>query len=97
MELIYDPVLQDEICCADKPVFGIESVSPTEDLQLTIYFNNGEKRRFDARKLLEKEPFFEPLRNPQLFMQAHTDGVAVLWNEDLDIAPEYLYENSEPA
>lgn len=96
MKLIYDPVRQEEICCAEKPVFGIESVSPTEDLQLTICFNNGEKRRFDAHKLIE-EPIFEPLKNPKLFMQAHTDGVAVLWNEDLDVAPEYLYENSEPA
>lgn len=96
MKLVYDPVLQDDICCAEKPVFGIESVSPSENLQLMICFNNGEKRRFDAHKLIE-EPIFEPLKNPQLFMQAHTDGVAVLWNDDLDVAPEYLYENSEPA
>lgn len=96
MKVVYDPVLQDDICYAENPVFGIESVSPLENLQLMIHFSNGETRRFDAHKLIE-EPTFEPLQNPQLFMQAYTDGVAVLWNEDLDIAPEYLYENSEPA
>ncbi len=96
MKMMYDPDLQDYICCADKPVFGIDSICPTEDYRLTICFNNGETRQFDARKLME-EPIFEPLKNVRLFMQAHTDGVAVLWNEDLDVAPEYLYENSEPA
>ena len=96
MKMIYDPDLQDYICCAEKPVFGIESVQPAENFQLTIRFSNGEQRRFDARKMIE-EPIFEPLKHVKLFMQAHTDGVAVLWNEDLDVAPEYLYENSEPA
>lgn len=96
MKLIYDPELQDYICCAEKPVFGIDSVHPSEDYRLQICFNDGERRVFDARKLLE-EPIFEPLKNVKLFMQAHTDGVAVVWNEDLDVAPEYLYENSEPA
>ena len=96
MEMIYDPARGDYLCCADKPVFGIESVRPSENFRLMIRFNNGETRLFDARKLME-EPIFEPLKNVQLFMQAHTDGVAVLWNEDLDVAPEYLYENSEPA
>lgn len=96
MKLVYDPELQDYICCAEKPVFGIDSVRPSEDYHLQICFSDGERRVFDARKLLQ-EPIFEPLKNVNLFMQAHTDGVAVLWNEDLDVAPEYLYENSEPA
>ena len=61
MEMIYDPTLQDYICCAEKPVFGVESVSPSENYQLTIRFSNGEKRLFDARSLIE-EPIFEPLK-----------------------------------
>ena len=96
MKMEYDPAIQDYVCCAEKPVFGIESVRPSEDFQLAIRFSNGEQRLFDAHELM-KEPLFEPLKNVRLFMQAHTDGVAVLWNEELDIAPEYLYDHSRPA
>ena len=34
------------------------------------------------------------LKNIDLFMKAKADHQTVMWTEDLDISPEFLYENS---
>lgn len=94
--MTYDPAINDYLCDTGTPVFGVDKVAPSEDYQLRLRFNNGESRVFDARQLFNK-PIFTPLKDKRLFLKAHTDGVAVIWNDDIDIAPEYLYENSEPA
>lgn len=96
MKEIYDPVLQEPICCGNGDVFGIESVCAFKNYTMNLRFSNGEQRVFDARKLLDT-PVFRPLENVTFFLQAHTDGVGVVWDDEIDVAPEYLYENSEPA
>ena len=30
------------------------------------------------------------------FLGARVDGDTVIWSEDIDIAPEHLYQNSKP-
>ena len=77
------------------PVWVVKAVEAREDYTLIITFENGEKRIYDARPLLEKK-LFEPLRNPAFFMKARALYDTVIWNEDLDIAPEHLYECSTP-
>lgn len=96
MKEIYDPVLGEMVCVGDGTIFGVESVRAKNDYTLTLRFSNGEQRVFDARKIMDM-PIFRPLENVSFFLQAHTDGVAVVWNDEIDVAPEYLYENSEPA
>ena len=39
-----------------------------------------------------KYPMYKPLENPSIFNMAHTNGETVVWNDDIDIAPETLYE-----
>lgn len=92
--MMYDPAINDYLSDTRRPVFGVDEVAPSEDYRLRLVFNNGENRVFDAHQLFNK-PVFMPLKDKRLFLKAHTDGVAVIWNDDIDIAPEYLYENSE--
>lgn len=93
MKMVYDEKLRDYICCADTPVFSVREVVAKPDYTLILTFSNGEKKLYDASQLLKSE-IFAPLKNPALFLRAHIDGVAVAWNNEIDVAPEFLYENS---
>lgn len=93
MKMVYDEKLRDYICCADTPVFSVREVVARPDYTLILTFSNGEKKLYDASQLL-KDDLFSPLKNPALFLKAHIDGVAVAWNSEIDVAPEFLYENS---
>ena len=53
------------------------------------------KGEFIALPLLEKE-IYAPLRNLNFFMKARVEGDSVVWNDEIDVAPEHLYEYSLP-
>ncbi|MBR1672598.1 MAG: DUF2442 domain-containing protein [Fretibacterium sp.] len=95
MRMVYDDNLQDYICYADKPLLCVREVMPQADYTLLLTFSNEERRIYDARPLLDYE-LFSPLKALPFFMQAHCDGCTVIWNDNLDIAPETLYEKSVP-
>ncbi|GAB6392040.1 MAG: DUF2442 domain-containing protein [Treponematales bacterium] len=42
-------------------------------------------------------PAFRKLKDAALFGKAHIEGGAVVWNDEIDIAPEALYEEGRPA
>jgi hypothetical protein len=74
-----------------RPTTGVAS----EDYTLRITFNNGETRLFNATPYLAY-PAFEDLKATSLFMQARIAYNTVVWNEEIDIAPESLYLESTP-
>ncbi|MBR0033028.1 MAG: DUF2442 domain-containing protein [Treponema sp.] len=74
--------------------WDILDVEPKRDYTLLITFANGKKRLFDCKKYLLEKPYAKALRDIDFFMQAKADHFTVMWGDDLDIAPEYLYENS---
>lgn len=88
--------MEDAIIYSGKSIFRVVKVEADEKYQLHLVFSNGEKRLYDGKQLLGNEDVFAPLENLQLFMQAKTDGCAVVWNDEIDIAPEALYEDSVP-
>ena len=96
MRMVYDEHTQDYVCYGDAPVFGVEEVEALPDYKLKLLFSNGERRIYDARGLFQYD-LFAPLQNDVLFRQAYSDGCAVAWNDEIDIAPEALYRDSVPA
>ncbi|MCR5151458.1 MAG: DUF2442 domain-containing protein [Clostridiales bacterium] len=78
-----------------SPAWVVKAVQPNDDYTLSITFAHGEKKVYDARPLLEKA-IYAQLRNPAFFLCAKADCGTVVWNDDIDIAPEHLYECSEP-
>lgn len=80
---------------ANNPVWVVKEVTARDDYTLLITFADGQKRRYNARPLLE-QPVYSPLKNLEFFMSAKADGDTVTWNDDIDIAPEHLYERSQP-
>lgn len=79
-----------------KPPIKVCGVRPQENHMLWVRFNTGEAKVFDFTPLLEK-PAFRELSDPQIFNQVYIDfGIPVWKDGDIDIAPEYLYENGLP-
>ena len=71
--------------------WSVMSVRPHEDYSIDVEFFDGTKGSFDARPLLNLQPY-APLKNPGFFMKAHAERGTVVWNDDLDVAPERVYE-----
>jgi hypothetical protein len=70
------------------------TVKPNANFTLNLTFNNGEKRVFDAMPYLEY-PAFQALKFTNLFMQARVEHNTVVWSDEIDIAPENLYLESD--
>jgi len=75
-------------------LFDVCKVQALPDFGLLLEFENGERRTFDMKPLLEMRPF-DRLRDPQLFSRAMIDYGTVVWPGNIDIAPETLYLESE--
>lgn len=76
------------------PAIKVSGIRPMEDFFLWIRFSTGEVRVFDLKPLLDS-PAFAPLKDKAVFQGVYIDyGVAVWMDGDVDIAPEYLYQNS---
>lgn len=77
-----------------NPVWVVKEVKPQDDFTMIITFASGEKPVYDAHELLKKN-IYNKLNNIAFFLQAKVDCGTVVWNDDIDIAPEHIYENSE--
>jgi len=77
-------------------LLDVIKVEAQRDHTLLIVFENGEARHFDMKPLLEKRPFSK-LKNAPLFMKARIAHGTVAWPQNIDIAPETLWDRSTPA
>ena len=66
----------------------VTDVEPREDFTLILTFAGKKKRHLFSKSYAQR------LKDTGFFMQARVDHQTVVWADDLDIAPEYLYENS---
>jgi hypothetical protein len=59
-----------------------------------VEFNDGVNGIIDFKEILENEPleFFKKLLDPEVFRTVHVDIDTLCWDNGLDFAPEYLYE-----
>ena len=76
------------------PIIKVSGIRPMDNHLLWIRFNTGEAQAFDLKPLLDA-PAFAPLKDESLFRGVYIDyGVSVWMDGEIDIAPEYLYQNS---
>ena len=73
-------------------------IYPTEvrylrDYKLLITFSNGERRVYDGQEDIT-QGIFARLKNKTFFARAHIERCTVVWNDELDSAPEALYAES---
>lgn len=72
----------------------VTSVKAKSDYTLEITFIDGKRKIYNALPLLDI-PIYEPLKNIAFFLKATVAGGTVVWNDDIDLAPEHLYACSK--
>lgn len=77
------------------PEWVVKDVRPKDDYTLLLTFADGEKKIYDARPLLNN-PIYAQLKSLPFFLSAKAECGTVVWSDDVDIAPEHLYECSVP-
>jgi hypothetical protein len=94
MEIRFDESINDYVCFAGE-MLHVTTVVPKDNYVLLLTFSTGEKKAYDFRPMLNK-PVYKALNNIALFKVAHIECGTVVWNDDIDIAPEWLYEKGVP-
>ena len=87
----------------------VVAVVPNDDFTLTISFDNGERRLYDARPLLQKGTVFEPFGNIENFRRVYVDRQHCIawdvdpsvdseevWSNKVDLCPDGCYIDSRP-
>ena len=87
-------VLNGIVYASEKsPELSVVAAKPLDDMMMILTFSTGEKRLFDATIL--QGTAFAPLSNDTIFKNCKiVDGIVTWMDEDIDCAPEYMYENS---
>ena len=76
-------------------LIDVVNVRTTQNFQLELGFQNGERRRFDMRPLLSMRPWNRIAASPLFYRAAIAYGT-VVWPGEIDISPETLYDDSVP-
>ena len=98
IQKLYQPLPVLKTVISHTPVTAVtltKKIIFMRQVTLLLTFTGGEKRIYNAKPLLEK-PLYTQLRNPSFFLTAKADCGTVVWDDDIDIAPEHLYESSIP-
>lgn len=77
-----------------NPEWVVKSLEFLGGYMLRLKFEDGSIKDFDCTELLN-EPIYTSLRDINFFRKAQALYGTVRWNEDIDIAPEYLYEHGK--
>lgn len=58
-------------------------------------FQDGQVKRYDMQQLFDKYPQLKALRRHRLFRSGRLTSYGVIWNDDLDLSAETVYEDGE--
>lgn len=88
--------MQDTIIYGKEPLGPrVTSVKAMDDYCLDIMFDNGERRMFDAKPLLDYK-VYAPLKNKGFFDSVFVAYGSIAWPGDIDYCPDTLYQESVP-
>ena len=75
-------------------MLGITSVSLEDDYTIYVEFNDGKKGIINLKNELEKDhrPIIHELLDLELFKTVKIKFDTLSWDNGVDIAPEYLYD-----
>ena len=76
----------------------VKAVNALPDYRLSVQFAEGVTKIYDVKPLFSKWLPFKALENaPELFssVEVDTGGYGIVWNDDLDLSCDELFENGE--
>jgi len=76
----------------------VKAVNALPDYRLSVQFAEGVTKIYDVKPLFAKWKPFKALENaPELFsgVEVDTGGYGIIWNDDLDLSCDELFENGE--
>ena len=59
---------------------------------LELTFQDGKVNQYDIAVLFDKYPHLRALQNRRLFQSGQLTGYGIIWNDDIDIETETIYE-----
>ena len=73
----------------------VKSITALPGLKLSVQFTNGTTKIYDVAPLLDRFAAFEPLQDEKLFsnVEVDTGGYGVVWNDDIDLSCDELWNN----
>lgn len=73
----------------------IKEVSALPNMHLIVRFANGVTKDYDVAPLLSRFEPFQALRQSEVFLNARVDvgGYGVVWNDDIDLSCDELWDN----
>ena len=73
----------------------VKDIAALPDMLLSVQFANGVTKLYDAKPLAGRFPVFAALRDEVLFRSVGVDqgGYGVIWNDDLDLSCDELWEH----
>ena len=77
-----------------RKAWGIRKVSPMESYRLHVEFMDGVEGFVDMSKLIKsnKAGVFKKLEDKEFFAQVYLEYGAVIWQNELDLAPDAMYD-----
>jgi hypothetical protein len=74
----------------------VEAVVPLPEMKLLVQFAGGEKKLYDCRRLIYREPF-SALENESFFRQVKVDagGYGISWSDSVDLSESELWLNGK--
>ena len=85
--------MEQEIFDTGKNLCSVTDASFLGGYKLHLRFNDSSEADFDFSELLQK-PFFKPLQDQAKFKQFGLESGTLVWNNNVDISPEYIYFKS---
>ena len=73
---------------------SVDSAKPIDNHRIEVVFKNGMLGVFDCTPYF-KDPFWKRLSEPGFFKQVCVEGGTLTWPNDIDIAPEEVWHQSE--
>lgn len=102
----YDQKMAEYFAAGRKKIMR---VVPNDNFTLTLTFDNGEKRIYNAEPLLQVGTVFAPFRDLENFRRVYLDEChcvcwdidptvdsEVVWNNKVDLCPDSCYIDSVP-
>jgi hypothetical protein len=75
-----------------EELHSVVKAEALEDMKVHVVFDNGVDGVFDCA-YLTKDPYWAKLSSPAFFRQVRAECGTLCWPEDIDIAPESVWED----